>query len=265
MNAARKFSIAERLGTAGLDWIVPDWPVPQGVNALVTTRAGGVSRGPYATLNLGQRTNDDPAAIAENHDRLNAFLPVAPIWLEQVHGAAVAVLKSSTTAMRPVADAAVTREIGVVCAVLTADCLPVLFADRHGTVVGIAHAGWRGLVAGVLETTVATLGDLGASANDLVAWLGPAIGPTAFEVGTDVRAAFHARDPGALAYFAPQREGKWRADLYGLARRQLAVAEVTNVSGGGYCTWTDAARFFSYRRERESGRMAALVWMSPHV
>jgi YfiH family protein len=265
MSRATELSLAARIGTAGLDWIVPDWPAPPGVNALVTTRTGGVSSGPYATLNLGQRTGDDPAALAFNHRRLNAFLPAAPTWLDQVHGAAVAVLDDPAGAMRPVADAAVTRETGIVCAVLTADCLPVLFANRRGTVVGIAHAGWRGLAAGVLEAAVAALGDLGASANDLVAWLGPAIGPAAFEVDTDVHAAFSARDPGAIACFAPQREGKWLADLYGLARRQLAVAGVTNVSGGGYCTWTDAARFFSYRRERESGRMAALVWITPHV
>jgi YfiH family protein len=265
MSRATELSLATRIGAADLDWIVPGWPAPPGVNALVTTRAGGVSSGPYATLNLGQRTHDDPAALAVNHRRLNAFLPTAPTWLDQVHGAAVAVLGSPPNAMRPVADAAVTRETGVVCAVLTADCLPVLFADRHGNVVGIAHAGWRGLAGGVLEMAVAALGNLGASANDLLAWLGPAIGPAAFEVGADVHAAFHARDPGALAYFAPQREGKWLADLYGLARRQLAVAGVNTVSGGGYCTWTDAARFFSYRRERESGRMAALVWIAPHV
>ncbi len=265
MSGVREIPLAERLRAADLDWIVPGWPVPLGISALVTTRAGGSSRGPYATMNLGQRTHDDPVAVTSNHRRLDAFLPAPPTWLEQVHGTAVAVLGKPMGVRRPVADAAVTRERGVVCAVQVADCLPVLFADRRGSVVGVAHAGWRGLAAGVLNMTVAALGDLGASPSDLVAWLGPAIGPSAFEVGEDVRDAFEVRDPGAHACFVPSRDGKWLADLYGLARRQLAGAEVTHVSGGGYCTRTDAARFFSYRRERESGRMAALAWLAPHV
>jgi YfiH family protein len=214
-------------------------------------------------MNLGSRTGDDPAAVAENQRRLEAYLPAPPAWLDQVHGTGVTVLRRSTHPVTPIADAAVTSERGIVCAVLTADCLPVLFANRSGTAIGIAHAGWRGLAAGVLEATIARLADLRTQAHDLVAWLGPAIGPAAFEVGDEVRAAFVARDPGALACFAPQRGGKWLADLYALARRRLAAAGVTHVSGGGWCTRTDAMRFFSYRRQRESGRMAALVWLAP--
>ena len=263
MTGAPETSVAERLRAANLDWIVPDWPAPRRVGAFVTTRAGGCSGGPYATLNLGLRTGDDPDAVARNHRRLGAFLPAPPAWLDQVHGTAIAVLDGASPAARPAADAAVTRESGVVCAVLVADCLPVLFTDRGGTVAGVAHAGWRGLASGVLQATVSALADLGA--RDLVAWLGPAIGPSAFEVGADVRDAFAARDAGAQRCFVPVREGKWLADLRGLARRQLAGAGVTDVSGGELCTWTDATRFFSYRRERESGRMAALVWLAPHV
>jgi YfiH family protein len=263
VTGAPEATVAERLLAANLDWIVPDWPAPRRVGTFVTTRDGGCSGGPYATLNLGLRTGDDPGAVARNHQRLRAFLPALPVWLDQVHGAAVAVLDGATPAARPAADAAVTRQPGVVCAVLVADCLPVLFTDRRGTAVGVAHAGWRGLASGVLQATVSALADLGA--RDLIAWLGPAIGPSAFEVGPDVRDAFVARDAGAQRCFVPVREGKWLADLCGLARRQLADAGVNDVSGGDLCTWTDATRFFSYRRERVSGRMAALVWLAPHV
>jgi hypothetical protein len=246
---------------AGVNWIVPDWPVPTNVRAVVTTRAGGVSEGPYATMNLGRKSDDDATALAENRRRFDAFLPGKPAWLHQVHGAAVARL-TRTASPVPVADAAVTRESGVVCAILTADCLPVLFADRAGTTVGIAHAGWRGLAAGVLGATVAALRDLGVEPDDVIAWLGPAIGPAAFEVGEDVFSAFCTKDPGAAACFAPHRPGKWHADLYGLARQRLARCGVTRVHGGGYCTFTDSARFFSFRRERGSGRMATAIWLA---
>jgi len=255
--------LARKVSTAGLDWIVPDWPAPAPVCALVTTRRGGVSAGTYATMNLGRNGSDGAAALAENQRRLTAFLPSPPVWLDQVHGATVAVLTRESAALpAPVADAAITRDCGVVCAILTADCLPVLFADRGGSAVGIAHAGWRGLAAGVVEATIAGLCDLGARRDDLMAWLGPAIGPARFEVGADVRDPFCADDRGANSCFTPHRPGKWHADLYGLARRRLARCGVTRVSGGGFCTCTDAARFFSYRRERESGRMAAAVWLA---
>ena len=271
------------LHASGLDWIVPDWPAPAHVGALVTTRRGGVSAGPLAAMNLGRKDHDEPSALAENRRRLAAFLPSPPIWLEQVHGTAVATLTRETAILpAPVADAAVTRERGVVCAILTADCLPVLFADRAGAAVGIAHAGWRGLAAGVLEATIAALAALGAHREDLVAWLGPAIGPTRFEVGADVRDAFCADDDGAAACFTPHEPAgppqgriperaarrnssgpaKWRADLYGLARRRLARSGVMQVSGGGCCTFTDEARFFSHRRDPRTGRMAATIWLA---
>ncbi len=262
MKCGRRAPLAHQLREHGIDWILPEWPVAPRVQALVTTRSGGVSRGPYATMNLGRHTADDANCVAENERRLAAFLPSPPVWLDQVHGAAVAVLGAGTVAAAKTADAAVTRERGIVCAVLVADCLPVLLADRHGSVVGVAHAGWRGLVAGVVEATVAALGNLGAGTNELVAWLGPAIGPAAFEVGADVRGALLARDAALAQCFVPHNDGKWLADLYAIARNRLAIAGVTQVGGGGYCTRTDATRFFSYRRERASGRMAALAWLA---
>lgn len=261
MSATSRAALAAELRDARLDWIAPDWPAPANVCAVATTRSGGVSTGAYSTMNLARGGRDDPAALAENRGRFERFLPAPPVPLAQVHGAAVAVLDRATTAS-PTADAAVTRERGVVCAVLTADCMPVVVADRRGSAAGIAHAGWRGLAAGVLEATVDALSRLGADRSDLIAWLGPAIGPAAFEVGADVHAAFCADDAGAAAFFAGGRPGKWHADLYGLARRRLERAGVASIHGGGECTYTDAARFFSYRRERESGRMATAVWLA---
>jgi len=255
--------LGSALRASGLDWIVPDWPAPARVGALVTTRRGGVSAGPLAAMNLGRKGRDDVSALAENRRRLAAFLPSPPVWLDQVHGTAVATLTRDTATLpAPVADAAVTCERDVVCAILTADCLPVLFADRNGAAVGIAHAGWRGLAAGVLEATIAALRDLGVRREDIVAWLGPAIGPARFEVGADVRDAFCADDHGAAACFTQHVSAKWHADLYGLARRRLTRAGVTRVSGGGGCTFTDEARFFSHRRDHRSGRMAAAVWLA---
>ena len=263
--------LAARIAAAGLDWIVPAWPAPRQVGALSTTRSGGVSAGGAATLNLGlngalRDGNDSPDSVVENRRRLGGFLPSPPVWLRQVHGTTVLVLESTTVASHratpPVADAAVTREPGIVCAVLTADCLPVLFADRRGCAVGAAHAGWRGLARGVLGATAAALGELGADAGDLVAWLGPAIGPRAFEVGRDVLDAFAAADPGADACFVPKDNGKWLADLCALARRQLAAAGVSEIHGGSHCTATEAPRFFSHRRDKAAGRMASLVWLA---
>jgi YfiH family protein len=258
-------SPAAALRDAGLDWIVPDWPAPADVGAIITTRHGGVSAGACATMNLARHGEDDPVAVAENRRRLDRFLPATPVWLDQVHGTTVVTLDRAPLpdAPLPVADAAVTRDRGIVCAVRTADCLPVLFAARAGNAIGIAHAGWRGLAAGVLEATVAAMAALGAPAGDIVAWLGPGIGPGAFEVGGEVRAAFCDADPGAAPSFAPHGVGKWRADLYALARRRLAGAGISRVCGGGYCTASDAARFFSYRRDRTPGRMAALIWRAP--
>lgn len=239
-------------------WIVPVWPAPANVRALSTTRAGGVGVAPFDSLNLGTHVGDDPAAVAANRVRLRALLPAEPGWLNQVHGTAVVDL--ATLRGVPDADGAVSRKPGAVCVVMTADCLPVLLCDRAGTVVGAAHAGWRGLQGGVIEATTRAMG---VPAGDLMAWLGPAIGPEAFEVGDEVRAAFVADDSAAAAAFRPAGPaGKWLADLYLLARQRLAALGVMGVHGGDACTFTEAARFFSYRRDGRTGRMASLVWLA---
>lgn len=241
-----------------LDILVPDWPAPPRVRAAFTLRTGGVSGGPFASLNLGDHVGDDPAAVASNRRRLREalHLPAEPLWLNQVHGREVARFDG---APRPDADAAMALQPGQVCAVLVADCLPVLFADRDGRCVAASHAGWRGLAAGVLERTVEALP---AAPGALVAWLGPAIGPQAFEVGEEVRDAFVAAQPEAAEEFAPQAAGRWLADLWGLARRRLAAAGVGAVYGGRGCTVSEPQRFFSYRRDGVTGRMAALVWLA---
>jgi YfiH family protein len=242
-----------------LDWIEPDWPAPARVRSLCTTRAGGASRGPFASLNLADHVGDDPARVARNRallsDRL--ALPDEPLWLRQVHGCEVAL--GGVDALGCQADAAVAVGPGVVCAVLTADCLPLLLCDPAGTRVAAVHAGWRGLVAGVIETAVASMQ---TAPGDLLAWLGPAIGPDAFEVGDEVRAAFLAWDPAAGAAFRASSGGRWLADIYLLARRRLDAVGVGQVSGGGLCTVTDARRFYSYRRDGATGRMATLIWMT---
>ena len=237
------------------DWIIPRWPAPANVRALITTRAGGVSQGPYASLNLGLRTGDDPRSVSVNRAQLEALLPQPPRWLRQVHGANV--VEGDSLADVPDADACVARRPETVCGVLVADCVPVLLADRAGTTVAIAHAGWRGLAAGVVENAVDRMA---VEPRHLVAYLGPGIGPTAFEVGPDVREAFVSRDARSQAAFAPLAAGKWLADLFLLARQSLQRAGVEDIHGGGLCTYSDAGRFFSYRRERTTGRMAALVW-----
>ncbi len=243
------------------DWIVPDWPAPPCIKAVITTRAGGCSTGPYAGLNLGLRTGDDANAVAANRARLRAALPQEPRWLRQVHGSAVADADALTTGM-PEADASIARSPRTVCAVLVADCVPVLFTNRAGTMVAIAHAGWRGLAAGVIEHSIAAIG---GRPGDLMAYLGPGIGPQAFEVGPEVREAFVADDPRDAAAFTPRAPGKWLADLFGLAHRRLRRAKVEHVFGGGTCTYSDPARFYSYRRDRTTGRMAALIWREEAV
>ena len=243
------------------DWIVPDWPAPRNVRALVTTRAGGVSGGPYESLNLGVSTGDDPAAVAENRARLRAALPGEPVWLKQVHGATVADA-DLCPALVP-ADASVATQAGVVCAIQVADCIPVLFADTRGCAVAAAHAGWRGLAAGVLENTVDALRARGVPPEDVLAYIGPGIGPSAFEVGADVYEAYTRNDADAAAAFARKGADKWLADLHALARRALAKAGVVRIHGEPACTYSDRARFFSYRRDRITGRMAALIWLEP--
>lgn len=244
--------------SAALAPIIPDWPAPPSIRAACSTRAGGVSVGPYAGLNLGRSSGDDAEAVDENRRRLFAALalPRAPEWIRQVHGTRV--VRVPAASAQPEADACYTTETGIVCAVQAADCLPVLFCDDQGTVVAAAHAGWRGLAAGVLEATVAALPVAPAR---LMAWLGPAIGPEAFEVGDEVRAAFVAADPAAAACFrADARTGKLHADLFALARRRLASSGVGRVYGGGISTHADSERFYSYRRDGVCGRMLALIW-----
>jgi len=243
-----------------LTLITPDWPAPARVRALSTTRVGGVSCGAYASLNLGDHVGDNPSAVASNRHRVvsRCNLPAMPIWLRQVHGTAVADLRSSPP--RPEADAAWTDRPSQICAVLTADCLPVLFCDIAGSVVAAAHAGWRGLAAGVLERAVRALP---VSANQLMAWLGPAISQPAFEVSAEVRQAFVARDADSVGCFVDSdSDGKYRADLHALARRQLQTLGVSAVHGGEYCTHGDPQRFFSYRRDGQCGRMASLIWLA---
>ncbi|WP_083831908.1 peptidoglycan editing factor PgeF [Azoarcus olearius] len=241
--------------------IVPAWPLPPGVRALLTTRRGGHSAAPYDGFNLGTHVGDRPADVAANRALLQTALPAAPCWLDQVHGVDVA--DADCAHGVPVADAAVARRPGVVCAVMTADCLPVLFSDDAGTVVAAAHAGWRGLAAGVLEATVARMA---VPPAHILAWLGPAIGPAAFEVGDEVRAAFVSADAGAASAFRPAgTSGKWLADLFQLARRRLAAMGVMHVHGGDTCTYSDAARFYSYRRDGATGRFASLIWREDHA
>lgn len=235
--------------------ITPDWPAPARVKSLMTTREGGVSAEPYASWNLGDHVQDDSLAVAANRALLRQNLPAEPVWLNQVHGTLV--VQADAVIGVPDADAAFTRQPGTVCAVLTADCLPVLFCARDGSVVAAAHAGWRGLAAGVLE---ATLFAMGVVPDKVMAWMGAAIGSRAFEVGAEVRDTFIASHPQAAAAFTPHRD-KWLADLYRLTRIRLEACGVTTVSGGGLCTYTDAACFYSYRRDGVTGRMATLIWI----
>ena len=238
--------------------IVPQWPVPEGVAACSSTLTGGVSQPPYDSLNLGAHCGDNLQHVEENRRRMFAAggLPSFPVWLEQVHGTAVLTLDGGPYESKR-ADASYCNTPGTVCAVMTADCLPVLFCNRAGTEVAAAHAGWRGLCDGVLEATVACFAD---KPENILAWLGPAIGPERFEVGGEVRAAFVAHDAQAAASFRPHGD-KWLADIYSLARQRLQAAGVTNIHGGGHCTVSDAERYFSYRRDGVTGRMATLIWL----
>ena len=296
-----------------MEWIEAEWPAPPWVRALTTTRLGGVSQGVYAALNLGDHVGDDPDRVAVNRERLRRMLnlPAEPYWLRQVHGCEVSAVPSAILTQPCEADAAIAWGPDQVCAVLTADCLPVLLTDRAGTRVAAVHAGWRGLAAGVIEAAVARLG---VRPTALLAWLGPAIGPGAFEVGAEVREAFLAQDQAAAVAFSPRvptpftgwepdsgqakglmmerkgvREepltpehrpvnarraaiphpavgfepGKWQTDLYHLARLRLARLGVSAVWGGGLCTYQDSRRFYSYRRDGVTGRMASLIWIDP--
>jgi YfiH family protein len=243
---------------------VPDWPAPACVRALCTTRGGGISEGPYESLNLGEHAGDAPHVVAANRARLAAAIGARPVYLNQVHGTGLSVLEPGTPDGTE-ADAASTAQTGLACTVMVADCLPVRLTDAQGRRVAAAHAGWRGLAAGVLARTVQGFEDDRGRRDELMAWLGPCIGPDAFEVGGEVKAAFEADDPGAAEHFKPAgTDGKWLADLPGLARRRLSALGVWQVWGNdgsdAWCTVAQASRFFSYRRDRVSGRFAALVW-----
>lgn len=243
-----------------MPWFEADWPAPRGVHALSTLRGdsrSGVSKGPYSGFNLGDHVGDDPVAVAENRRRLKAAagLPSDPAWLSQVHGIGVADL-DSLVAPGP-ADAAISRGSGKVCAILTADCLPIVLASASGAIVAAAHAGWRGLAAGVIEATVRAMG---VPPGSLVAWLGPAIGPKHFEVGSEVRDAFLEGDPKSAEAFEPNPYGRFMADLGLLARQRLQGLGVSRIYGGGECTFARADRYFSHRRDGISGRQATLIW-----
>lgn len=271
---AQAIAMARSLADASADvladaaWLRADWPVAANIRALVTLRGGpGQSPAPFYRFNLGNARaadGDDAGIVASNRAALIAAarLPDAPRWLRQVHRVDVLRNPHAATATRdePVADAAVTAMPGTVLAILSADCLPVVFAARDGGEVAAAHAGWRGLAAGVLERTVA---EMHARPSDIVVWLGPAAGPLAYEVGAEVRDAFVSVDSLTEAAFSATRHGHWHVDLYALARRRLASIGVTDVHGGDLCTIRDASRFYSYRRDGRTGRMATLVWMQP--
>lgn len=233
--------------------VKPDWPAPANVRAFTTTRTGGFSKGAWSSMNLGSRCGDDPLAVVMNRKKLVSSLPAAPQWLRQVHGTRV-VTHSPVKVDEPEGDGLVSYSPGQVCAVLTADCLPVLFCNRSGNRVGAAHAGWRGLAQGVLQATVSQLKE---APGEIMAWLGPAIGPIAYEVGDDVRQAF-AEEQGICFKKIGDR---WLLDLYGVARRILTHLGITAIYGGKFCTFSDSERFFSYRRDGVTGRMASLIWL----
>lgn len=243
--------------------LTPDWPAPPWVRACATTRRGGISRGPFAELNLADHVGDDPHAVRYNRARLREHLdlPAEPLWLRQIHGCdclRAETLSSGAAAEAATADAAVTGRAGVVCAVLTADCLPILLCTDDGRQVGAVHAGWRGLAAGVLDSALRMLS---CPASRVLAWIGPGIGPSAFEVGGEVREAFMRAAPEAAAAFQPRPGGRWLADLPALARQRLAAAGVTHIVGGDLCTYSQSRDFFSYRRDGTTGRMASLIWL----
>jgi YfiH family protein len=239
-----------------LELIQPDWSAAPNIKAFTTTRKSGVSGNQWARLNLGRNCGDHVRHVEKNRALLGALLPSDPYWLRQVHGTQVVSLDADFNSEQE-ADASVCMTPSRVCAILTADCLPVLFCDRAGTKVAAAHAGWRGLANGVLEATVAAMN---CKATELMAWLGPAIGPHAFEVGSDVRDAYLDVDMGNEIAFKPHSD-RWLADIYSLATLALARVGVKQVSGGQYCTYTDKENFFSYRRDGETGRMATVIWM----
>jgi len=238
------------------DLVFPDWPAPANVKAIQTTRRGGFGVAPYDSLNLGSHVQDNPVTVAQNRQLLSQYLPSEPVWLNQVHG--VEVVDAAQCAWVPDADAAFTHQKQVVCVTMTADCLPILLCDKQGTVVAAVHAGWRSLCDGVIEAAVEKMQ---VPPVDLMAWLGPAIGPQAFEVGDEVKAAFVAKDTQSGVTFTPKGD-KWLGDLYLIAKQRLANVGVHAVYGGKECTYSQPEKYFSFRRDGATGRMASLIWLS---
>ncbi len=236
-------------------WLVPDWPAPANIHAATTLRTGGVSLGAFSSLNPAAHVSDDNERVRQNRQIIRAMLnlPAEPIWLEQIHSNRA--VKAVKTASLGQADASYTNESGVVCAVMTADCLPLLICSTDGAQIAAIHAGWRGLLAGVITNTVVAM-----QQQDFLVWLGPAIGPDCFEVGPEVREDFLEKSASFNDAFKRQGNGKWLADIYQLARIELAVLGIINVYGGTHCTFTEHERFYSYRRESQTGRMATLIW-----
>lgn len=242
-------------------FIIPNWPAPANVSAIQTTRIGGVSLPPYHSLNLGSHVNDDPLHVTRNRQLLNVIVPTEPVWLNQVHG--VRVIDAALSSCIESADASYATNKQVVCVTMTADCLPVLLCDKAGTVVAAVHAGWRSLCDGVIEEAVKTMS---VNNGELIAWLGPAIGPDAFEVGAEVRTQFIEKDMKAESAFKP-KEDKWLGNLYQIAQQRLNNLGVTDIYGGNqdncnWCTYTDEDRFFSFRRDGDTGRMATMIWLT---
>lgn len=237
-------------------FITPNWPAPLNVHAIQTTRIGGVSQAPYDSLNLGDHVSDNPQHVARNRQMLSQYVPTEPVWLNQVHG--VTVIDAATSRCIENADASCTQIPNVVCVTMTADCLPVLLCDKAGTVVAAVHAGWRSLCDGVIENAVKAMG---VPANELMAWLGPAIGPDAFEVGDDVRLQFIEKDQQAIVAFKPIGD-KWRGDLYTIAKQRLQSLGLDDIYGDVLCTYSNPDQFFSFRRDGDTGRMATLIWLT---
>ena len=242
------------------DWITPNWPAPLNVRALCTTRSGGISSGPYASFNLGDHVGDKPHIVNQNRARLLKDLPNEPKWLNQVHGSTPIWVDNNTNILK--GDAALSRTRNIVCAILTADCLPVFLCDKTGTTVGIVHAGWRGLAAGVIEQTIT---EMKKECSHIMAYLGPAIGPDYFEVGEEVRHSFIQQDKMSAPAFTPYNgvnSKKWLADIFLLARQRLAAAGVTKVYSNEECTYSNSDKFYSYRRDGDTGGMASLIWLT---
>lgn len=242
------------------DFIIPNWPAPANVKALQTTRAGGVSLAPYASLNLGNHVNDNAVHVAQNRQSLSQFLPSEPVWLRQVHG--INVIDAATASCEPEADASFTTRANTVCVTMTADCLPILLCDIAGTKVAAVHAGWRSLCDGVIENTLLQLQTNHANlqASDFMAWLGPAIGPQAFEVGAEVRAQFMAQHAEAQSAFVAHGD-KYLCNIYQITTQRLNALGITQIYGGGRCTFTEKDQFFSYRRDGYTGRMGTFIWL----